>query len=91
MRISDEFILRNIAGDFIIVPTGKEAMNFQGLITVNEVGAFLWAALQKNNLSKKELTAALLKEYDADPETAEKDVDEFLEIVRKKGMLQDEE
>lgn len=91
MRISDEFILRNIAGDFIIVPTGKEAMNFQGLITVNEVGAFLWAALQKNNLSKNELTAALLKEYDADPETAEKDVDEFLEIVRKKGMLQDEE
>lgn len=90
MRISDEFILRNIAGDFIIVPTGKEAMNFQGLITVNEVGSFLWAALQKKDLSEKELVETLLEEYEVDPETAEKDVKEFLDIVRSKGMLQDE-
>lgn len=91
MHISDEFILRDIAGDYIIVPTGKEAMEFQGLITVNEVGAFLWAELQKKDLSEKELIAVLLKEYDVDQETATNDVNEFLSIVRNRGMLKDEE
>lgn len=91
MHISDEFILRNIAGDLIIVPTGKEAMNFQGLITVNQVGAFLWTELQNKHLSQEELIASLLEEYEVDPETAKEDVGEFLELVRSRGMLQDEE
>lgn len=90
MRISEEFILRDIAGDYIIVPTGAEAMKFQGLITVNEVGAFLWTELQKKDLSEEELIAVLLKEYDVDQEIATKDVNEFLAIVRNRGMLKDE-
>ena len=42
MRISKDYIVREIAGEYIIVPTGREALNCQGLITVNETGAFRW-------------------------------------------------
>ena len=47
MRVQDEFVLREIAGDYVIIPTGKTVLKFNGLITVNEVGAFLWNMLQK--------------------------------------------
>ncbi len=90
MRISNEFILRDIAGDRIIIPTGQEAMHFQGLITVNDVGAFLWTKLQENDMTKEALTASVLEEYEVDAQTAEKDVEEFLQIVRNRGMLLDE-
>ena len=36
-----------IAGDYVIIPTGKTVLKFNGLITVNEVGAYLWKLLQK--------------------------------------------
>ena len=42
MRIKDGFVLRNVAGSFIAVATGEEAINFNAMITTNETGAFLW-------------------------------------------------
>ena len=41
MRIEKEFVLREIAGDYIIIPTGSTVLDFNGLITVNEVGVTL--------------------------------------------------
>jgi len=35
MRVDKEFVLREIAGDYIIIPTGKTVLEFNGLITVN--------------------------------------------------------
>ena len=42
MKIDKQFILRQIAGDYVIIPAGKTTLEFNGLITVNEQGAFLW-------------------------------------------------
>ena len=42
MKVQKEFVLREIAGDYVIIPTGKTVLSFNGLITVNEVGADLW-------------------------------------------------
>ncbi len=47
MRVDKEFVLREIAGDYIIIPTGKTVLEFNGLITVNEVGVSIWNMLQK--------------------------------------------
>lgn len=77
MKIEKEFVLREIAGDYILVPVGDTALQFNGLITVNEVGAFLWEKLQKET-TREELINCVLDEYDVEREIVEKDVDEFL-------------
>ena len=41
MKISKQYVIREILGEHIIVPTGQEAIRFQGIIAVNETGAFL--------------------------------------------------
>lgn len=87
MKVSDKFVIREIAGEFIIVPTGEEALKFQGLITVNETGVFLWRALQKEGQTKESLCRALCEEYDTDDETATKDILEFLETLQEKNIL----
>ena len=48
MKVQKEFVLREIAGDYVIIPTGKTGLTFNGLITVNEVGADLWKMLQSD-------------------------------------------
>lgn len=87
MKIEKEFILREIAGDYVIIPTGKTTLELNGLITVNELGAFLWEKLQQD-ITKAELVEAVLAEYEIDQETVEKDVDEFLEELVKNRILE---
>ena len=86
MRIRDQFILRQIAGDYIIIPTGQTTLKFNGMITVNEQGAFLWNAL-KEEITEDGLVEALLSEYDTDRQTAQTDVADFLEVLRQKHLL----
>ena len=42
MKVSNEFILREVAGEYILVPVGAAAVKFNGLITLNEIGAFIF-------------------------------------------------
>lgn len=86
MKIEKEFILREIAGDYVIVPTGKTALEFNGLITVNELGAFIWGKLQQET-SEEELVDSVLEEYEASEETVRNDVKEFLEKLTECNIL----
>ena len=91
MRIEKEFVLREIAGDYIIIPTGKTVLEFNGLITVNEVGVTLWNMLQEE-VTVDQLVQGVLAQYDVDEEVAREDIQEFLDTLDKGGILvKDEE
>ena len=89
MRIEKEFILREIAGDYVIVPTGKTALEFNGLITVNELGAFIWKKMQQD-ISEDNLVSAILDEYEVKEETARNDVKEFLGKLEEYNILKEQ-
>lgn len=89
MKLKYEFIVREIVGEYVLVPVGEAALNFGGMITTSEVGAFLMDAL-KIGASRQTLVDAVLAEYDVDAETAEKDVDEFLANLTELGILENE-
>lgn len=86
MRVEKEFVLREIAGDYIIIPTGKTVLEFNGLITVNEVGVSLWRMLQKE-VTLDELVQGILDEYDVEEAVAREDIREFLEKLYEGGIL----
>lgn len=90
MRIKKDFILREIAGDYIIIPTGTTALEFNGLITVNEVGVALWEMLQAE-VTLDDLVKGILDEYDVSEEIAREDIQEFLEELIKGGILTGDE
>ena len=86
MRINKEFVIREIADDFIIVPTGSTALQFNGLMTVNEVGAFLWKLLQQET-TEEALVQNVVSEYDVEEETARQDIEEFLQQLRNNCII----
>jgi hypothetical protein len=89
VKIVDGFIIREIAGDYLVIPTGKRAMEYPGLITMNEVGRFLWEQLQ-SDIREDELLARLQEEYEVDEETAGEDMKAFLDSLREQGILEEE-
>ena len=90
MRITKEFVLREIAGDYIIIPTGKTVFDFNGLITLNEVGVSLWKMLQ-NEVTFDDLLQGVLDEYDVEPAVAREDIQEFLDQLVNRGIIEAEE
>ena len=86
MKINKEYVLREIAGDYIIIPVGKTVLEFNGLITVNEVGVFLWKMLQEE-VTMDDLVKAVLSEYEVDEAVARADIQEFLDKLTEAGVL----
>ena len=86
MRINKEYVLREIAGDYIIIPVGKTVLEFNGLITVNELCVSLWKMLQEE-VTLEDLVNGILAEYDVEEETARKDIQEFIEKLIENKVL----
>lgn len=86
MKIKDGFILREVAGSYLVVAVGAAVKAFNGMINLNETGAFLWRVLEKG-ATEEEAVAELLKEYDVDEETAKADVKAFVSKLTEAGLL----
>lgn len=86
MKLKEGFILRTVAGETVVVPTGKD-LDGNMLITLNETGAFLWKLLEAGS-EEEAMVSALLREYDVDADTAKNHVAAFVSTLRKQGFLQ---
>ena len=86
MRIKKEFVLREIAGDYVIIPTGKTVLEFNGLITVNEVGVSIWKMLQEE-VTFDQIVQNILEEYDVEESVATKDVHDFVTVLRERSLI----
>jgi len=86
VKLKEGFMLRNIAGSWIVVPIGERLVEFNGLMTLSESGALLWKLLQEG-ADFETLVKAITSEYDIDEETARKDVEEFTSAIREKGLI----
>ena len=87
MKIKNGFILRNVSDAYVVVAVGEAAKDFNGMITLNETGAFLWKTLADGCADKNELVTKLLSEYDVDKALAERDVDAFVKKLDERGLL----
>lgn len=90
MRLVEGFVLREMFDEWVAVPCGQSALRMSGLLSMNETGAFLFSALQQEH-TEESLQSLLLENYDTDEETAAQDVRKFVEILRKKNLLTDDE
>ena len=87
MKIKEGFILRNVAGSFVVVPIGDATIDFNGMMNLNETGAFLFEKMI-DGTTREDLIKALTEEYEVDDETAAKDVDLFIEKVEKEDLFE---
>lgn len=85
MKLKDGFILRQVAGEYVVLPVGGD-LDFNGMITLNETGATLWKRLEQE-AEMSDLTAALLAEYDVDEATAAVAAEKFVAKLREHGFL----
>ena len=86
MKVSNQFILRKIADEQLLIPVGEAAVSVRGLIALSESGGLLYEKL-RSGCDREALITALTSEYEVDRETAAQDVDAFLDQMRSLQIL----
>ena len=88
MKIKPGFTLRNVVDEFMVMPTGENIKSFGGTVVLNEVSAFIFRQLEQP-ISREDLLAQLLAEFDVDEATAAADLDALLAQFRQLGLMED--
>lgn len=87
MKIVKEFILREIAGEYVLVPTGATTQEFNGMITMSDTARFIWENIEKVD-SLEALVAMVLEEYEIDEEVARRDVIAYVSQLLQNGFIE---
>lgn len=88
MKIKENFMLRKVAECFVVVPIGAAVAEFNGMINLNEAGAFLWQ-LMETETTVEDVVAEMLNQYEIDEATAKKDVEAFVAKLREASLLEE--
>lgn len=87
MKIKDGFMLREIAGQWVVVPLGARVVEFNSIMTLTESGAILWRLMEKGT-NEEEMVGALMTEYKVEKELVKGDIHSFIENVKDKGLCE---
>lgn len=85
-QANSDFVPREIAGEYILVPVGEAAGKFNGLASLNPAGVFLWKLLAQPRTGQ-ELSDALAKEYELTGEQSDQDVGDFLDLAMSRNLV----
>ena len=86
MKLKEEFVLRQVADTWVVLPLGATSIEFNGMLTLNESGVLLWQALEQG-ADREAMADALTREYVVDRAKALADVDRFLKKLEDIGCL----
>ncbi|MCF7924720.1 MAG: PqqD family protein [Candidatus Izimaplasma sp.] len=90
MKIKKDYVVKTIGDDIVVVPIKDEAVRFNGIITLNKTGKFLFENLQASDLDKAELLRLILDKYDVSENKAKKDIDAFILKCKNNGLIDEE-
>ncbi|MBQ8078261.1 MAG: PqqD family protein, partial [Eubacterium sp.] len=85
-KTKDCFLMKQIADEYIVIPRGTEAINFNASVVFNEAGAFLWGKMQ-DFIDEDTLANELKEHYNIDSELATKYTKAFLKKMDDNGLV----
>ncbi len=88
MKRIGTFTVKIYGEDIVAIAEGEFSNQFQGAVKLNETGLVLWKALSTDQ-TVDSLADIIVGEYEVDIETAKRDVNVFLQVLRTAGLLQE--
>ena len=87
MKLKKGFVLREIAGDCVVVSVNAE-LKLDGVITLNGTAKTLWLALEEGVEGIDALVSALTAEYDVDEAMAFAAAESFISKLKELDFLE---
>lgn len=87
MKKIEQFILRDVLDNYLLMPYGETAHRFSGMIMATETGAFIWDHIEEVN-SPEEMANLIVAEYEVSYEEALEDVKIVFDNFQKAGWIE---
>lgn len=87
MKIKNGFVVREIAGECVVVALGEVSKIFNGIIKLNDTAKIIWNMLSEGS-DRESVIEAILQSYEVERETVERDVDCFIETLKGANILE---
>lgn len=89
MRIKEEYKVREMAGEHIVVMQGRYGVDMAKVIALNETSLWLWNRLQGREFGIDDVRDLLLGEYDVDAETAARDAQAWVARLKTCNLVEE--
>ena len=86
MKLNGKYVIREVAGEILVIPVGEAALALNGIIVLNPVSKIIWQCLEQETNTEKILDT-ILETFDVSKEEAAVDLEEFLNQLRKENLL----
>lgn len=84
--LKGNYVLRQIAGEYLAVPISNEAGDDANIVILNPVSQIIWGKLE-NGADFNEILNAVTEEFDVSDEEATDDIKEFLNGLEEAKLL----
>jgi hypothetical protein len=88
MKLSGEFVVRQVMDHTVAIPVGQTALHFNGMILLNDVSKVIWECLTQET-ELEAIVTAVTDAFEVSSQEARTDILEFLEKLRKTQLLED--
>jgi hypothetical protein len=83
----DDVLLRDVAGEHLLVPIRRNVADLQAIFALNGIGVYIWGLLDGQR-SLHAVLAAVLERYDVSADEAAADLHAFVERLTKAGVIE---
>lgn len=88
MKIRENYVMRDVAGQAIVIAIGEESKHFKGMINLNQTGREVWKCLEKG-LDLDEITKKIVEKYEVNEIIASRDVKSMIDRLESIGVLEE--
>lgn len=88
-RANPDFLLREVAGEAVLVPVGEAGIFENSVISLNETCRFLWQLFQQPR-TMEDVIAEAKKEYSDPDGEMEQGIKDFIREYLQYGLLKEE-
>ena len=88
MTIKKGFVIKEIAGQYVVVALGDASKVFNGIIKLNESGKLIWEMIA-NGMDREQIVDVMLESYSGvDRQSIENDFDKFVSTLEGAHIIE---
>lgn len=88
MKIKQQYKVREMAGEYVVIMQGKLGSDLTRIISLNESALYLWRAVEGKEFDANLVADLLAEHYGIDDEVAQRDAARWIERLEECGLIE---
>lgn len=88
MRIKQEYKVREIAGENVVIMQGRQGVDMTQIITLNDSALVLWNALQGQEFTSEDAARVLVQNFEVESAVALRDAESWVARMAECGLIE---